>query len=102
MVKILYRLEYGIAFSLILFLYFHWGYSFWLFVLLFFVPDLAMAGDFINHQAGSILYNAGHSLTIPLILLGFAILFDSGDIFPIACIGLAHILMDRCLGFGLK
>lgn len=102
MVKILHRFEYGIAFLLLLFVYFHLDFPFWLFLLLLFVPDVTLVGYLVNQKVGSILYNMGHNLMIPLVLLGVALLFDSQLLLVIACIWLAHISMDRFLGYGLK
>lgn len=86
----------------ILFIYFQLDFSLWLFLLLLFVPDVTLVGYLINNKLGSIIYNMGHNLIVPLILLGAAFLLDWDVLLSISCIWLAHISMDRFLGYGLK
>lgn len=102
MINILHRLEYGIALLFILIVYFYMDFSFWLFLLLLFVPDITLFGYFFNNTVGSIIYNVGHNLIIPLILLCIAYLLDAKILIAIALIWLAHISMDRFIGYGLK
>lgn len=73
-----------------------------LFVLLLFVPDAAMIGYMANPRLGSITYNAVHTLTAPIVfgLLALAAGWQLG--IGLALIWLAHIGMDRALGYGLK
>ena len=75
----------------------------WLtFALLLFVPDVAMVGYLVNNRFGSWLYNLFHTYTLPL-LLGVVALALANDIgLQLALIWIAHIGMDRVLGFGLK
>jgi hypothetical protein len=80
-----------------------WGGYGWLaFVLLLFAPDLAMAGYLFNPRAGSIGYNLGHTYSLPLLLalVSLAAGFALGQ--QLALIWLAHIGLDRALGYGLK
>ena len=102
MIKHLIRIEYGIAFLLVLFIYLYLGFSFWLFLILLFVPDVTMFGYVINEKMGSIIYNFGHSFIIPVVLLTISIGFTIEPLLISSCIWGAHILLDRCLGFGLK
>ena len=75
----------------------------WLiFILLLFVPDITIAGYLINKKVGAIIYNLGHSLVLPLLLLGFGYLYEQELVSAIALVWMAHIGMDRMLGFGLK
>ena len=75
----------------------------WLaFVLLLFVPDVSMLGYVVNARVGAITYNIGHFLALPLILglLALAGGWLTGVL--LALIWLAHIGLDRLLGYGLK
>jgi hypothetical protein len=73
-----------------------------LFALLLFVPDAAMIGYIANPRLGSITYNVVHTLTAPT-LFGLVALAAGWQLGVwLALIWLAHIGMDRALGYGLK
>ncbi len=74
----------------------------WLFAALLFAPDLSMLGYLANPRIGSVIYNAIHILLLPAALLAIALLTHSDMAVQIALIWLAHIGMDRTLGFGIK
>ncbi|MFZ2523368.1 MAG: DUF4260 domain-containing protein [Minisyncoccia bacterium] len=78
------------------------GASWWLFLILLLVPDLFMVGYAKNSKLGALLYNIGHTYTVPVALLGVYVFFNVTVLLPISIIWLAHISMDRMLGYGLK
>ncbi len=96
------HLEGASIFALALVLYraghFHW----WLFALLLLTPDLFMLGYVASPTIGSAVYNLVHTLAVPILLLGIAIVAPLPALEPYALIWLAHIGMDRMLGYGLK
>jgi len=94
--------EYIIGFICIFVIYMHLDYSLLLFFLLLLVPDVSMIGYFINTKIGAILYNIVHHFSLPTILITICIVFNIPTVTPIALIWIAHILMDRAFGFGLK
>jgi hypothetical protein len=71
-----------------------------LFIVLLFLPDLAMLGYLRDTRIGAWSYNALHTLIGPLLLAALSVGFHG--LFPIAIIWAAHIAMDRALGAGLK
>lgn len=76
-----------------------WGW-FFLFLL---VPDLAALGFLVNKQVGTLCYNLAHTTIFPLGLLGVAWGFALHPTLILASlIWLAHIGMDRTVGYGLK
>ncbi len=83
-------------------LYQHLHFSWLVFGALLFVPDLSMLGYLINPRIGSALYNLGHTLTVPALLLLIAFLTHRSLFTMIALIWTAHIALDRALGYGLK
>lgn len=78
------------------------GESWWVYAILFFVPDISFAAYGSGPKLGAIVYNALHS-TIGPVLLGFAgLLMDSPLFIGIAATWAAHVGFDRLLGYGLK
>lgn len=96
------RLEGLVLLALSVMLYYYVADSWWLFVLLILAPDVSMAGYGFNKVAGAFVYNLGHSLVIPLLLLGIGYLYEQDLLLSIGLIWVAHIGLDRALGFGLK
>jgi hypothetical protein len=83
--------------------FFHAGhYHWWVFAVLFLFPDLFMLGYLKDAVWGSAAYNAVHTLTGPLLLLGVALIALAPQCIPYGLIWLAHIGFDRALGYGLK
>jgi hypothetical protein len=76
--------------------------AWWLFIVLLLTPDLLMVGYFVNPKYGAIGYNLVHTIIVPFIVLGFAIFIGSSWGLAIGLIMLAHIGIDRTLGYGLK
>jgi hypothetical protein len=78
------------------------GQSWWIFAALLFVPDLSMLGYAAGLGPGAIAYNAVHTVTPPLIGLCAAVVLGAPYLAGLALIWLAHIGLDRMLGYGLK
>ena len=76
------------------------GGSWWLFAVLFLVPDLSMLGYVRGPRAGALVYNLGHTYLAPLLLL--AVGQGAGLATALGLIWGAHIGFDRMLGYGLK
>ena len=76
--------------------------SWWLFALLFFAPDLAMAGYAAGARAGAYAYNALHSTAVAIPILIAGVIGEWSLVTAIALVWLAHIGFDRMLGYGLK
>jgi hypothetical protein len=101
-VKILLRLEGLTLFAGMLVLYVSWGGSWWVFAILFLAPDLSFAAYLIDPKTGAFVYNAAHSYMAPVALLTLGFAIGEPLILSIAMIWLAHIGIDRALGYGLK
>jgi len=101
-VKAILRLEGAAAFAAAIALYAHAGFSWPLFALLILAPDLAMLAYLIGPRAGAAAYDLVHTyaLAVPVALAGF--LLASPIVSALGLIGIAHIGMDRMLGYGLK
>jgi hypothetical protein len=83
-------------------LYAVWGGSWWIYGLLFLVPDLSFAAYLAGPRFGAVIYNAAHSYMAPMILMVLGFGMASPLTLSIAMIWLAHIGIDRALGYGLK
>jgi len=74
----------------------------WLFAALILAPDLSALGYLAGPRVGSVVYNAVHTLVIPLAVLALALILGGDPGVQVALIWLAHIGIDRALGFGIK
>jgi hypothetical protein len=96
------RLEAAAILAVSLYFYFQLHFSLvWLVVLLL-IFDLSMVGYLVNTKVGALTYNAVHSLVLPLLVLVFGVATDNRLAVGFALIWVAHIGMDRALGYGLK
>jgi hypothetical protein len=100
--RILLRLEGLTLLAGMLLLYGIWGGSWWLFVLLFLAPDLSFVAYLSDPRSGAMVYNAAHSYMVPVALMTAGFALGLPIVLSIAMIWLAHIGMDRALGYGLK
>ena len=101
-VRLLLRLEGLTLFIGMTALYAAWGGSWLIYLLLFFVPDLSFLAYLSDARFGAIVYNAAHSYMAPMTLMTLGFGFASPLTLSIALIWLAHIGIDRALGYGLK
>jgi len=101
-VNIVLRLEGLTLFAGMVMLYWAWDGSWLVFALLFFVPDLSFLAYLSDARFGALVYNAAHSYMAPVALLTLGFGLASPLTLSIALIWLAHIGIDRALGYGLK
>ena len=80
----------------------HLGLSVWVWVFLFFTPDIGMLGYLINTRIGAVAYNLFHhkAVVVAVIAIGYFLKNDAVELYGL--IMLAHSSFDRVLGFGLK
>jgi uncharacterized protein DUF4260 len=101
-VRVLLRLEGAAAVAAAAGLYADSGFSWPIFALVFFVPDLSMLAYLAGPRVGAAGYNLAHTY-LPALALALAGFFAG---FPAAAAGgliwIAHIGFDRALGYGLK
>ncbi len=101
-VKTLLRLEGLTLFIGMTLLYGLWDGSWWVYLILFLVPDLSFAAYLAGPKFGAVVYNAAHSYLAPVTLMTSGLAGASPLTLSIAMIWLAHIGIDRALGYGLK
>ena len=100
--RTLLRLEGLTLFAGMTLLYAVWGGYWWIYVILFLAPDLSFLGYLAGPRVGAVVYNAAHSYMAPVALLTLGFALGEPLILSIAMIWLAHIGIDRALGYGLK
>ena len=96
------RLEGLALFAGMTLLYAFWGGTWWIYGILFLAPDLSFAAYLAGPRAGAIVYNAAHSYLGPTVLMVTGFGMASPLPLSFAMIWLAHIGIDRALGYGLK
>lgn len=78
------------------------GEAWWLVSAGILVPDIATGGYLAGTRIGAHVYNLGHVTVLPAVMLGVGYWRAGHLVMALALIWLAHIGMDRLLGFGLK
>lgn len=100
--RVLLRLE-SLAVGAAAIVAFHHSQESWtLFAVLFLFPDLSMLGYVAGPRVGAVSYNALHWYVFPLVFIAIGTKAGLGHVLSIGLIWVAHIAMDRALGFGLK
>jgi hypothetical protein len=93
------------AFALLLlsiYLYELTGYNWLIFIGLWLAIDVSMVGYLVNKRVGAIVYNIAHSFISPATLFVIGHATNTEPLVALAYIFLAHIGLDRTLGYGLK
>ena len=100
--KNLLKLEELSLVALSIFLFSRLELSWWLYPVLFFLPDVSIIGYLLGPGAGATIYNVVHhkAVSIAIYLIGS---FTGNIILQIAgVILLGHSSLDRVFGYGLK
>ena len=71
-------------------------------IVVFLLIDISLLGYLSNPKLGATIFNIGHTLSLPIILLIIGILINSSISIQIGIIWVAHIGYDKMKGFGLK
>lgn len=100
--KVLLQAEGLLVFMVALLMYRELDASWWLFVLLFLIPDLSIIGYVSNAALGAATYNIVHTYALPIVLYAGGFVTERSWWMVIAIIWAAHIGFDRVLGYGLK
>jgi hypothetical protein len=65
-------------------------------------PDLSIAGYLAGPRVGSVVYNAVHNVVLALGAIGLGWWTNATWLVLAGAVLLAHVGMDRALGYGLK
>jgi hypothetical protein len=83
-------------------LYFHAEYPWWLLLALVLAPDLSMVGYLAGPTVGAAAYDAAHTYVLPVALGAAGLLVGAETAVQVGLIWLAHVGVDRAVGYGLK
>jgi hypothetical protein len=100
--RILLHAEGGALLVAAVLLYWDRGDGWLLFAVLLLAPDLGMLGYLANTRVGAVTYDLLHTTVLPIGLALYGFLGDHTTALSLGLIWLAHIGMDRLLGYGLK
>ncbi|WP_312529990.1 DUF4260 family protein [Paracoccus sp. (in: a-proteobacteria)] len=78
------------------------GWSWWLWLVVLLLPDLSMAGYLAGPVRGAFVYNLFHLYASGLVLVLLGMLVGQVDLITLGLLWLAHVGIDRAIGFGLK
>jgi hypothetical protein len=76
--------------------------SAWIWIILFFSPDIGMLGYIINTKAGAAVYNIFHHKGIAIALAAAGYYFHNNIMIAAGILLFSHASFDRMLGYGLK
>lgn len=96
------KLEEATLFLLCIFLFSLLNFDWWWFPVLLLVPDIGMIGYAIDSKIGAFSYNILHNRVVASLVAMYSLTSDNQYWQLVAIILLAHISLDRALGFGLK
>ena len=99
---LLLRAEGLVLFAAAIALYVREDFSLLLLVVLFLAPDLAFVGLAAGQRAGAIAYDTVHTYVGPILLTSISLIAEWGTGVELGLIWLAHIGIDRALGYGLR
>jgi hypothetical protein len=80
----------------------HMGFSWWVYLLLFFAPDISMLGYVAGNATGAFFYNLFHHKGVALAVAAVGVWLASPVIIFAGLILFAHSSFDRMMGYGLK
>lgn len=100
--KRLLKLEELGQFLLSIILFSQLAYAWWVFPTLILLPDISMAGYWVNPKTGARLYNLFHHKLLAVIILGLGFGLHHSLLTLTGVILFGHSAMDRIFGYGLK
>ena len=78
------------------------GQHWWLVPVVVLLPDLAMTGYVGGTRIGAFLYNLAHATPMPAMVIGLGWWQHRPLVLGLGLVWLAHIGLDRLMGYGLK
>lgn len=76
--------------------------SWWVYLLLFFTPDVGMLGYLIDNRVGAVTYNLFHHRGIAIAIIAIGLFMPSDYVLVSGLLLFGHASFDRIFGYGLK
>lgn len=93
----------GAAIALVaVLLYQELGVAWWVFAVGFLAPDLSLVAYLASARVGAMIYNVAHSYLGGAAVFGVGLLLENVPLMTAGLIWVAHVGIDRAVGFGLK
>lgn len=77
-------------------------FSWWLWIILFFSPDISISGYAIGKKTGGVLYNIFHHKGVAIVVAITGFLLKEDVLILTGTILFTHASFDRIWGYGLK
>lgn len=90
------------AISIYLLTIFNLGLPVWIWVLLFFSPDLSILAYLLGTSIGAFVYNLFHHRGIALIFVAIGLYLNNDTYTAAGVLLFSHSSFDRMMGYGLK
>lgn len=74
----------------------------WIYLLLFFAPDISMLGYIINNKVGAFTYNLFHHKAVAILIIGLGYAAHNQYLLLTGLLLFSHASFDRIMGYGLK
>lgn len=100
--KMLLKLEETGLLLLGIYLYSLSDIGWWVFILLFFAPDVGMIGYLVNAKTGAFVYNVLHHKGVASVVIAAGMVTTEPLLTATGAILFSHAAFDRIFGFGLK
>ncbi|MFD2598705.1 DUF4260 domain-containing protein [Sphingobacterium corticis] len=78
------------------------NFAWWIWILIFLLPDLSMFGYAFGNRVGAISYNVLHHQTFAAILAIFGFILQLPYVELAGLVLIGHSSLDRLMGYGLK
>lgn len=78
------------------------SFSWWVYILLFFAPDISMLGYLVNDKVGAFSYNLFHHRGIAIGIAATGLFLSQPYLLFAGAILFSHAGFDRIFGYGLK
>jgi hypothetical protein len=100
--KMIVKLEGLLVLISCIYVYATYDYSWTSFLLLFLLPDVSIAGYLWGNRAGARIYNLFHTYLTSAFIVALGLIIHNDVMIQMGIIWMAHIGIDRFLGYGLK
>lgn len=100
--KYVLALEYAALLVVSIYVFSLLEFSWWLYAVFFFAPDIGMLGYVVNPKVGAYMYNFFHHQAVAVGAYALGLFVASPELLLCGVIILGHASFDRLMGYGLK